>query len=93
MQGDGPIMGDPKQAGVLVIGRNLAAVDATCCRIMQIDPLQIGYLRLTSGRPKSHLMERNIRQIGEAIVQFCYRQEYVPPALMIDRDYGAPPTY
>jgi len=39
MQGDGPIMGDPKQAGVLVMGRNLAAVDATCCRIMGIVPL------------------------------------------------------
>lgn len=37
MQGDGPIMGDPKQAGVLGMGRNLAAVDATCCRIMGID--------------------------------------------------------
>ena len=40
MQGDGPILGDPKQAGVLVMGRNLAAVDATCCRIMGIDPIK-----------------------------------------------------
>ena len=44
MEGDGPIMGTPIQAGVLVMGKNLPAVDATCCRIMGIDPNQIPYL-------------------------------------------------
>ncbi len=44
MEGDGPIMGDPVQAGVLVMGRNLPAVDATCCRIMGINPYKIEYL-------------------------------------------------
>jgi uncharacterized protein (DUF362 family) len=44
MEGDGPIMGDPKRVGVLVMGRNLPAVDATCCRIMGIDPYQVSYL-------------------------------------------------
>jgi uncharacterized protein (DUF362 family) len=44
MEGDGPIMGDSKEAGVIVMGRNLPAVDATCCRIMGIDPHKIGYL-------------------------------------------------
>ncbi len=34
MEGDGPIMGTPKPAGVLVMGRNLPAVDATCTRVM-----------------------------------------------------------
>ena len=45
MEGDGPIMGDPKQAGVLVMGTNLPAVDATCARIMGIDPGRIKHLR------------------------------------------------
>lgn len=44
MEGDGPIMGDPKAVGVLVIGRNLPAVDATCCRIMGINPYKVPYL-------------------------------------------------
>ena len=44
MDGDGPIMGDPKKVGVLVMGRNLPAVDATCCRIMGIDPYKVPYL-------------------------------------------------
>ena len=46
MQGDGPIMGDPVSPGVLVMGSNLPAVDATCCRIMAINPERIDYLRV-----------------------------------------------
>ena len=38
MEGNGPIQGTPKPAGVLVMGRDLVAVDSTCCRIMGIDP-------------------------------------------------------
>lgn len=45
MEGDGPIMGTPIDAGVIVMGRNLPAVDATCCRIMGIDPSRITYLK------------------------------------------------
>ena len=41
MEGDGPIMGTPKEAGVLVMGRNLTAVDATCARIMGVDPFRV----------------------------------------------------
>lgn len=68
MEGNGPIQGTPKAAGVLVAGRDPVAVDATCCRIMQIDPVLIGYLRLAvSERPDAHVMEVNIRQIGESI--------------------------
>ena len=53
MEGNGPIQGTPKPAGVLVAGGDPVAVDATCCRIMQIDPLQIGYLRLAVGPARS----------------------------------------
>ena len=38
MEGNGPIQGTPKKAGVHGDGRDLPAVDATCCRIMGIDP-------------------------------------------------------
>jgi uncharacterized protein (DUF362 family) len=67
MEGNGPIQGTPKPAGVLVAGNDPAAVDATCCRIMKIDPLQIQYLRLVAGDPAAHITERNIQQIGESI--------------------------
>ena len=44
MEGNGPVQGRARPCGVLVMGRDLAAVDATCCRIMGIDPMQIEYL-------------------------------------------------
>ena len=42
MEGDGPIMGTPRRPGVLVMGTNLPAVDATCARLMGIDPVAGG---------------------------------------------------
>lgn len=50
MEGSGPIMESPKEAGVIVMGRNLPAVDATCTRIMGIQPQQVDYLAGASGR-------------------------------------------
>jgi len=65
MEGNGPIQGTRKHAGVLVAGADLAAVDATCCRIMGIDPARIAYLRRNAG--PAAIAEGNIRQIGERI--------------------------
>jgi len=78
MEGNGPIQGTPKQAGVLVAGRDPAAVDATCCRIMKIDPHQIDYLRLVSGNPGTHITERNIQQIGESVESVATPFELIP---------------
>jgi uncharacterized protein (DUF362 family) len=66
MEGDGPIMGDPKKVGVVVMGRNLAAVDATCCRIMGIDPYQVSYLERADNW-LGPVSEASIKQRGEAI--------------------------
>ena len=66
MEGDGPIMGDPKKVGVLVMGRNLTAVDATCCRIMGIDPYKVSYLERADNW-LGPIDERAIEQRGETI--------------------------
>jgi uncharacterized protein (DUF362 family) len=66
MEGDGPIMGEPRKAGVLVMGRNLPAVDATCARIMGIEPRKIAYLAAASGWLGT-IREADIHQRGEAI--------------------------
>jgi uncharacterized protein (DUF362 family) len=74
MEGDGPIMGAPKLAGVLVLGTNLPAVDATCARLMKIDPWRIEYLAAASGR-LGPIAERHIEQRGEAIAGLAQRFE------------------
>jgi uncharacterized protein (DUF362 family) len=65
MEGNGPIQGQARACGALVMGSDLAAVDATCCRIMGIDPAQIEYLQLVSGL--EHLELNRIEQRGESI--------------------------
>ena len=50
MEGNGPIQGTPKSVGVLVMGSDLPAVDATCCRIMGIDPSKVEYLEMAQDR-------------------------------------------
>jgi len=65
MEGNGPIQGTPKSCGVLAMGANLPALDATCCRIMGIDPDKLEYLRLA--REIGHVDEDRIEQRGEAV--------------------------
>ncbi len=65
MEGNGPIQGTPKQAGVLVMGSDLVAVDATCCRIMGIDPEKVDYLRMAADL--GHVHPERIEQRGETI--------------------------
>jgi len=44
MEGNGPIQGDARPTGVVVFGDDPVAVDATCARLMRIDPARVGYL-------------------------------------------------
>lgn len=63
MEGNGPIQGSLKHAGVIVAGRDFPAVDATCCRIMGINPETIPYLTLA--RKEAELAAGVIEQLGE----------------------------
>lgn len=74
MEGDGPIMGTPRHAGLVVMGTNLPAVDATCARLMGFDPFRIAYLRLASGR-LGPIQDRHIQQRGEPIAELAQRFE------------------
>jgi uncharacterized protein (DUF362 family) len=65
MEGNGPIQGTPAQCGVLVMGSDLVAVDATCCRIMGIDPERIEYLRMAA--TLGHIDPGHIEQRGESV--------------------------
>jgi uncharacterized protein (DUF362 family) len=70
MEGDGPIMGTPKPAHVVVMGTNLPAVDATCARLMGFDPMRIQYLRAASGT-LGPIQGRHIEQRGEPIASLA----------------------
>jgi uncharacterized protein (DUF362 family) len=69
MEGDGPLNGTPKPVGVLVMGTDLVAVDATCCRLMQFDPERVAYLGMAHRKKLGVLAERHIEQVGEPIAE------------------------
>jgi uncharacterized protein (DUF362 family) len=77
MEGNGPIQGTPKQVGVIVAGCDPVAVDATCCRIMGLDPAKIGYLALAAG--SDAVAESLIPQTGEPIRSVATRFAVLPP--------------
>ena len=67
MEGDGPLNGVAKPMGVLVMGNDLLAVDATCCRLMGIDPTRVPTLILGRNKKLGRVVEGEIQQVGEAI--------------------------
>ena len=71
MEGDGPIMGTPKPTGVLVVGTNFPAVDATCCRIMKIEPTRVSYLQMAARHRLGPIGQRAIRQTGVEPAEVC----------------------
>lgn len=77
MEGDGPIMGTLKRMGLVVVGTNLPAVDATVTRIMGLPPERIPYLALAANS-LGPLNDRQITQRGEAW------QEVVSPFKILD---------
>ena len=64
MEGNGPIQGDVVDSGLLVLGADPVAVDATVARLMSIDPTRIDYLARANVF-LGNLDEEKIEQLGE----------------------------
>ena len=78
MEGDGPLNGTAKPMGVLVMGTDLLAVDATCCRLMELDPERMGYLVLGHAKKLGRLKAEEIPQLGGSIASLAQPFETVP---------------
>ena len=83
MEGDGPILGTPKSMGLVLVGTNATAVDATMARIMGLDPAKVSYLRLAEKR-LGPLALGDIQQRGESI------DPLVDPFQILDADHLRP---
>ena len=60
MEGDGPLNGRAKQMGVIVMGLDLVAVDATCCRLMGLPPERLPTLMLGADKRLGRIREADI---------------------------------
>jgi uncharacterized protein (DUF362 family) len=78
MEGDGPLNGTAKPFGALVMGHDLVAVDATCCRLMMLDAHKVGYLVLGAMKKLGRMSEAEIPQLGESIASMAQPFETVP---------------
>jgi uncharacterized protein (DUF362 family) len=78
MEGDGPLKGDAKPFGAIIMGHDLVAVDATCCRLMMLDPSKIGYLMLGHMKKLGRFDPAEIPQLGETISALAQPFAQVP---------------
>ena len=79
MEGNGPLHGLMKRLGCLVFADDPVAADATCCRLMGIDPTTVPYLAAAAARHGS-IASREVTIAGTAIAALA-------------RSYLRPPTF
>jgi uncharacterized protein (DUF362 family) len=73
MEGNGPIQGQAKQSGVLILGDDLVATDGTAARLMKIEPRKIDYLE-QADRFLGNISYERIQQLAEPLERF--QQDY-----------------
>lgn len=76
MEGDGPIMGRPRETGFVAMGSDLVAVDATCARAIGLDPAKISYLAQAADF-LGHVDERRIDVRGERLDRYRTRFDVI----------------
>jgi len=64
MEGDGPIMGRPRNVGFIGMGPDVVAMDATCARIIGLDPTKMPHLH-EAGRFLGNIEPKRIEHRGE----------------------------
>ena len=69
MEGNGPLQGQAKRSGVLVLGDDLVAVDAISARLMMIEPRKIEYLEIAGGF-LGNISHDRIELVGERLERF-----------------------
>jgi uncharacterized protein (DUF362 family) len=77
MEGDGPLFGDPIAHGLLAVGADPVAVDATCCRLMGISPTEVDHLMLADWAGIGQVSKIELRGDDPASLQRQYKR---PPS-------------
>ncbi len=82
MEGDGPINGTARPFGYVIIGEDLAAVDATCARMLKLDPHDLPYIKM-AGQVVGNIEEKEIDIVGPAPESIA--QAFALPITMKDK--------
>jgi uncharacterized protein (DUF362 family) len=81
MEGYGPLLGTAVAAGVLVMGDNALAVDATAARVMGVDPALVEYMVMSQRIKIGSLRPGDIDVLGESV-------EKARRNFALDRDFA-----
>jgi len=76
MQGNGPLHGQPKALGCLVFANDPVAADATCCRLMGIEPARVKHLAMAASL--GNIKKSRIEQRGESITSLIQPFDLIP---------------
>jgi ferredoxin len=68
MEGNGPRNGDPRQVGAIIVSSDPVAVDATACRIMNLDVAMVG--TVTAGERLGLGTWSDIEYVGDPVQSF-----------------------
>ena len=74
MEGDGPINGTARHMGLIVIGSDPAAVDATCARIIGYDIDELDYIEI-AGQVIGNVKTDEIKIVGTPIKEVAVEFE------------------
>jgi uncharacterized protein (DUF362 family) len=78
MEGDGPLNGQARHMGALIMGIDLVAVDATCCRLIGLPPERVPTLMMGAFKKLGRINEAEIPQLGEPIAKLAQIFELPP---------------
>jgi uncharacterized protein (DUF362 family) len=67
MEGDGPLEGKPRKIGVILASKDLVAIDAVACAIINMDPMDVDTTRIAAQRGLGIGNIKKIKVVGEAI--------------------------
>lgn len=73
MEGNGPLQGQAKTAGVLIFGDDFVAVDGSAARLMKLEPSKVNHLAKADAF-LGNLAHEKIEQIGEKLEN--YQQDF-----------------
>ncbi len=77
MEGDGPIMGRSRPVGFIGMSTDIVAMDATCARVIGVDPAKLAYLQ-HAGQFLGHVDPSRIDQRGERPARYRGDFDLIP---------------
>jgi uncharacterized protein (DUF362 family) len=89
MEGNGPLHGDPRMLGRLILADDPVASDATCCRLMGLVPEQVAHVR-EAGRFLGNIETSRIHQLAEPVIPDARPFAVLPDLRYLVRNVALP---